>query len=165
MPVVSWLTSQITHLHSYPFFPFFTVNTDFRKPINQLKKACSRCFGFGIVWGVGRSSSQRSSTGDNCRDHPVEKGEMVILGKPSGNWTPHWVQNFQRPVCGSEQALTWTQSCNGALQHQREIPRSGKRQSWQWTQCSGQSQSRLRTHVLFWLQLCRAYPGASQNSQ
>lgn len=79
------MISQITYLCSYPFFPFFTVNADFRKPIDQLKKACSRCFGFSIVWGIGRSSSQSSSTGHNSRDHPAGKGDTVILGKPSGN--------------------------------------------------------------------------------
>lgn len=73
------------YVHSYPFFPFVTVNTDFREPINQLEKAGSRCFGFGIVWGIGGSSSQSGSTGDNSRDHPVGKGGTVILGKPSGN--------------------------------------------------------------------------------
>jgi len=80
------VTSHTTCLtHTYPFFSFFAVNTDFRKPVDELKQTCSRCFGFGVVRGVGRSSSQSSPTGHDCRDHSAEKVDVVTLGQPSGS--------------------------------------------------------------------------------
>lgn len=71
----------------------------------------------------------------------------------------------RRSVPGPMQAPTWTQSCNGALQFEPEILHICKRQSWLWTLYSGQSQSRFHKRLLFWLQLCMAYPGSSQKHQ
>lgn len=94
-----WHLIPLIYLHTYPFFSFFAVNTDFRKPIDELKQACSRCFGFGIVWGVGRSSSQRSPTGHDCRDHSVGKVNMVTLGQPSGSCALCPNQHQERSLC------------------------------------------------------------------